>query len=251
MSTVPSPATPLPSTVSVAPEVVDELGGYAEASALLASGATGTYRCVVCGETDRFTTGHPASVLACAYNGGAGPRAIRYAHPRCCPSKTTIIGGPAWEQGMQRRLAAPWLRPTGHDPRAMLLFGPRFTPVEPPEITPSGEAVDRLTCVLLDAGFTLVTGLDQPLPLLPGAAAGILSPMLMIHDRHGEPLYAGAPLMPWRWRRAARATGRLGLVLCCGEYGLPDYDRDSITDLTTAIAEGRALGATVTLHTGR
>lgn len=235
----------LPPTITAAPEVVELLGGPTAARALLAD-VQGPYRCVICGAETPFTTARPAAVVVIAYDDGDGPSVIGFAHPDCAVSGIYPVPHQAWPDGAGAS-AKQCLRLPGTDPQAVVILDMH---PQRREVTPTGDTIDRTASDLLTTGFVLVTHPDQPLPAVPGLTATINRDRLAITDSTGESLFDGTLDLVPECISLVHATCRLGVIVAAGlRLDQPDHDHE--TDLVTAILNGRAVGATATLHTGR
>lgn len=228
---------------SVAPEIVDLLGGTHETRRLL--DGVGDYRCAVCGMPGQPSPTAPAAVLALV-NGkdNDATRLVRLAHPDCTASRIFTMD----ELPLTGEMITPavaWLRPEPAEPAAMLVVAPR---IRVQRVTPSGETVDGLIANLLDYGFTLLTDPATPLPdhgelrveFGPGG-------WLRVADHHDEGcLFDGHVAEPPGWAKTIRTSRRLGVVVASG-LDLDEIGRDRLADLFTTIYHAEAVGAAVVL----
>lgn len=223
----------------MAPEVLHELGGEAEAYATLAKTA-GPFRCVGCGDVGHLGQGEPTSVVVLIVRDGARrTKRIQFAHPGCADSAIRVVRSVSASDRYRALPGAAWLRPADTDPPAVFVIARAS-----PDLTSSRAPGSSFFGRLLDHGFSVLTDPDTRLPHVCGLTAWHTPGRLAIHDRHGEVVWDGPLPSSHAWTYAALRSKMLGFVVASGvQLSGPDQARA----LYTAITGGRAAGAAICL----
>lgn len=229
--------------LNIAPEVAELLGSQ-DAILNVFDAAELGFRCTACGQPGKLTATDTASVVAYLPDGGQGAAIVRLAHEHCQASEVITTDAPTGDDPGSVWPAKAWLRPTGDEPRAAVLVGPRLAALR---VTEGGETLNRLTAGLLGGGFGLLTDPDAPMPDVDGLAVR-LGPgdRVAVVDGDDCPLWDGPLVLPPGWTDAATTTGRVGVVVASG-LNLLDVERDHLADLFTAIGNGAAVAGTAQL----
>ena len=229
--------------VVISNEVIAALGGPSAAREIL-DRKPGPFTCVACRGAGFFGR-DPVVVFALSFNDGAGPAVAGLMHAACGESRVIPVPGSAPLGGRSVELPAlSWLRPHWCQPPAVLAIGPVVVTFAQ---TPGGDVVDKWLSQRLSEGFVLMTGLEDPLPVLDGLVARRDGDDIALWW-DGQPvgsLFDGSVGAPPAWERAARA-GVLGVVWAAG-IRLDNPERDHLADLFAAVGRGGVVGAAATV----
>jgi hypothetical protein len=225
-------------------EVIEALGGPSAAHGVL-DRRPGPFTCLACRRAGFFGR-DPVVAFTFSFNDGAGPAVAGLMHAGCGESRVIPVPGLPPPAGRSAGLPVlTWLRPHGCQPPAMLLIGPLMVTFMQ---TPGGDLVDKMLSVRLAEGFTLMTGMDDPVPVLDGLLARRQGEDIAVRW-DGKPVGSifdgsvGAP--PPAWERAVR-TGVVGVVWAAG-LRLDNPERDDLADLSAAMGRGTVAGAAATI----
>jgi hypothetical protein len=229
----------------IAPEVVDAIGGAAQARAVLAGVKSGEFDCVVCRQPGQFGD-EPACVVVRILSVDEAPPVpvIKFAHPGCSASRVDRHAVLKIATTMSV-YAVAWLEPT--EPHPVLLIGGVTRLVHP---APGQAVADVLTAGLRKAGFVPVSDMTTPPAVLPGLTVHQSADGLVVYGADGQTFYDGDPVGDEVWVRFAQAHGRVR-VLCASGLRLDNPRRDPMADLFTAIGKGHVVGATATYGSSR